>query len=64
MVTEMAPAYRANLTAPLIAQSKGQSETGVADVIGFMDAYDLTKDDMESIIGKIFRIKKYSSLSC
>ena len=54
MVTEMAPTFRANLTAPLIAQAKGRSTSGVQDVIGFMDAYDLTKDDMESILGKIF----------
>ena len=52
MVTEMAPTYRANLTQPLIAQSKGKTDNGVQSVIDFMDEYDLTKDDMESILGK------------
>ena len=52
MVTEMAPTYRANLTQPLIAQSKGRIENGVQSVIDFMDEYDLTKDDMDSILGK------------
>ena len=54
MVTEMAPTYRANLTQPLIAQSKGRIDNGVQSVIDFMDEYDLTKDDMESILGKWF----------
>jgi len=50
MVTEMAPTYRANLVEPLVAQSKGRTADGVQDVINFMDEYDLTKDDMESIL--------------
>ena len=52
MVTEMAPTYRANRIEPLIAQSKGSNGDGVQNVIDFMDAYDLTKDDMDSIIGE------------
>ena len=52
MVTMFAPTFRENLTTPLIHQSKGSISDGVDKVIDFLDQYDLTKDDMESILGR------------
>ena len=52
MVSLLGPTFRENLTRPLVDQSKGKNPNGVDQVIDFLDHYDLTKEDMDNIIGK------------
>ena len=51
MVSLLGPTFRENLTRPLVDQSKGTNPNGVDQVIDFLDHYDLTKEDMDNILG-------------
>ena len=51
IVSLLGPTFRENLTRPLVDQSKGRNPNGVDQVIDFLDHYDLTKEDMDNIIG-------------
>ena len=51
MVSLLGPTFRENLTRPLVDQSKGKNPNGVDQVINFLDHYDLTKEDMDNILG-------------
>jgi len=51
MVSLLGPTFRENLTRPLVDQSKGTNPHGVDQVINFLDHYDLTKEDMDNILG-------------
>ena len=50
----LGPTHRENLTRPLVDQSKGKNPNGVDQVIDFLDHYDLTKEDMDNILGLLY----------